>query len=467
MAGSVSEQEWGKASLKICDALTVQEQATGSSIGAFYQANKANIMLAIGRAVEGHQDVRVGGKAKEDSPLVQVIFYSQLGYQYFKSILNGHFLQACLQTELKKIGYEEPVIVSVERWELPNLPEGEVDSWELVSMGTRGIMLDKVMPWLDNLPDISDEEDVEEEDGAGPSGAKRARRQQQPPAEISAQQAELQEGPLKKLRAGLLQNKDSPTAPTLLNAYSCLEKGATMVINGGYQEGEGVEDLLEGIILMENVSPDLVTKILYDQSWLNLDKTKFDTLITKQLKTTPDSTPCLLIEALQLPEGHTQQQAMNQVIDIVLQHGETDPMYKHLAYMYCVLAFIIWMTIRQPAPVLSAFASALMHKSDHLPTLFFTAWCSIDVSVAQAIRQFHHFIHTAPTDHYWVPHAHYLLVTLYSKQDPSVHMDRILHHYNMAQQTDRNRLPVFPPASSVLTDPARRVYEQVMAQPGM
>ncbi|XP_066301735.1 uncharacterized protein [Branchiostoma lanceolatum] len=472
-------------------------------------------MLAVRRAVERRDpdnpdqpaDPQVGLEAEVDSLLVPVIFYSQLGYQYFNSILNGPFLKACLQTELEKVGYKEPINVSVEKWELPNLPEGgagplmgmmRVQDWlaeipEKVSLldtaaGDSGIPEDASS--VAGVSTVASWEDVEE---AGPSQAKRARLPQQPPAQATptaqqaelqegplkrqragllkhkdsptAQQAELQEGPLKWLRAMLLQHKDSPTAQTYLKAYSCLERGEAMVTRGGYQEGEGVEHLLEGVILMEFGLHQVVNTILYDQSGLHLDKAKLNQLTSTQLQANPNSTPYLLIQALQLPWGHSRQQAINHVIDVVLQHGETDPMYKYLAYIYFTLGFTIYQPTRQPAPALSAYASALMHKSDHLLTLYFTADCSRGVSVPQTIRQFHHYIHTAPTDHLWVPWAHYHLVTLYGQQDPSVHRDRILHHYNMAQQADRNRLPVFNPVPIWLTDKAKRVYEQVMAQP--
>eukprot|EP00058_Branchiostoma_floridae_P004206 XP_002589694.1 hypothetical protein BRAFLDRAFT_100821 [Branchiostoma floridae] len=489
--GKEAAKVWGRVNIRINNPWVAAIGLGG--IGAFYLANRYLTMRAVRRAVERRDpdnpdqpaDPQVGLEAEVDSLLVPVIFYSQLGYQYFTSILNGPFLKACLQAKLERVGYKESIDVSAEKWELPNLPEG--------GAGLMGMMgEERVLGWLAELPekvsllstaagdsgipeDVSSVagvstaaswEDVEEEEEAGPS---QARLPQQPPAQVTptAQQAELQEGPLKRRRAGLLLHRDSPTAQTRLNAYSCLEKGAAMVTTGGYQEGEGVEHLLEGLILMEAVGPGYVTSntILYHQSFLHLDRAKLHQLTSTQLQANPDSTPCLLIQALQLPLGHSRQQAINHVIDIVLQHGETDPMYKHLAYMYCTLGYTIWMTTRQLALALSAFASALMHKSDHLPTLYFTAGCSMDVSVPQAIRQFYHYIHTAPTDHLWVPQAHYRLVTLYSQQDPSVHRDRILHHYNMAQQTDRNRLPVSVLVPSVITNQARVVYEQVMAQP--
>ncbi|CAH1237819.1 Hypp5447 [Branchiostoma lanceolatum] len=520
-------REWGRVVLRIYNERLAAgvgiAAGFGIGIAAFYTGNLDLALPAIRRAIERRDpdnpdqpaDPQVGEGVREGSLLVPVIFYSQLGYQYFTSILNGPFLKACLQTELEKVGYKEPIDVSVEKWELPNLQEGGAGPL----MGMMGE--ERVLGWLAELQisekasipstaagdsgipeDVSSVagvstvaswEDVEEEETAGPSQAKRARLPQQPPAQVTptaqqaelqegplkrlrarllqhkdsptAQQAELQEGPLKRLRARLLQHKDSPTAQTWLKACSCLERGEAMVTRGGYQEGEGVEHLLEGLVLMEFGAHTVVNTILYGQSRLHLDKPKLDQFTSTQLQANPDSTPCLLLQALQLPYGHSRQQAINHVIDVVLQHGETDPMYKHLAYMYCALGYTIWQTTRQPAPALSACASALMYKSDHLPTLFLTAECSWDVSVPQAIRQFHHFIHTAPTDHHAVPRAHYCLVTLYGQQDPSVHRDRILHHYNMAQQADRNRLPVSPPAPSWLTDPARRVYEQVMAQP--
>ncbi|CAH1237824.1 Hypp5452 [Branchiostoma lanceolatum] len=477
--------EWGRVYLRITDVWL----ARGLAIGAFYLANRYLTMRAVRRAVERRDpdnpdqpaDPQVGLEAEVDSLLVPVIFYSQLGYQYFTSILNGPFLKACLQTELEKVGYKEPIDVSVEKWELPNLLEGGAGPL----MGMMGE--ERVLGWLaelqisekasilstaagdsgipEDVSTVASQEDVEEE--AGPSQAKRARLPQQPPAQVTptAQQAELQEGPLKRQRAGLLQHKDSPTAQTWLKAFSCLERGEAMLTRRGYQQGEGVGHLLEGLVLMELAEPDAVDTFLYGQSWLHLDRPKLNQLTSTQLQANPDSTTYLLIQALQLPYGHSRQQAINHVIDIVLQHGETDPMYKHLAYKYYALGGTVWQTTRQPAPALSAFASALMHKSDHLPTLYFTALCSMDVSVPQAIRQFHHYIHTAPTGHHSVPSAHYLLVTLYGRQDPSVHRDRILHHYNMAQQADSYRLPGFNPVRIWLKDPARRVYEQVMAQP--
>ncbi|XP_078697889.1 uncharacterized protein LOC144925665 [Branchiostoma floridae x Branchiostoma belcheri] len=222
MAESVSGQEWGRATLKIQDALIVEEQAAESGIGEFYRANKTKTILAICRAVEGNPDVRLG-EVEENFPLVPVTFYSQLGYQYFTSILKGHYLQKCLQEELQKIGYEEPIITSGERWELPNLPEGEMQSWELVSMGTRGIIEDRVMSWLDESYHTSGEEGIE---GAGPSQAKQARLHQQHWDSPTAKLVKLQKAPMRWLNAGLQQHVDEANVQTWFEAFRCLQKGA-------------------------------------------------------------------------------------------------------------------------------------------------------------------------------------------------------------------------------------------------
>ncbi|XP_078697483.1 uncharacterized protein LOC144925379 [Branchiostoma floridae x Branchiostoma belcheri] len=477
----VAELIWGQVQLRITDVWTVR----GIAIGAFYLANKALTMLAVRRAVERRDpdnpdqpaDPRVGDEVQQGSLLVPVYFYSQLGYQYFTSIQGGPFLKACLQTELEKVGYKAPINVSVERWELPNLPEGGAGSlMGMMAMGTE----EKVQDWLagsaDAQTDVSTEtgdsgipEDVSSE-ATGPeyvaTEPSQATLSQLTTklAQAATQQPGLPEGPLKRWRALLLQHKDSPMAQTWLKACSCLARGAAMLTSGGYQE---VEHLLEGLVVLEFIDSKLITTTLYSSVGLNLDKPCLDQLIAAQLQANPNSTPCLLMQALQLPEGHSRPPALTHVIDVVLKHGETDPMYKHLAYMYCTLGLSHWVTNRQPAPALSAFASALMYKSDHLSTLHFTARCSMDVSVPQAIRQFHHYIHTAPTDHLWVPLAHYDLVTLYGRQDPSVYRDKILHHYNMAEERERNRLPVFAPypVPRSIKQKAKMVYDQVMGNP--
>ncbi|KAI8488620.1 hypothetical protein Bbelb_336490 [Branchiostoma belcheri] len=478
--------EWGRVYLRITDVWL----ARGMAIGAFYLANRYLTMRAVRRAVERRDpdnpdqpaDPQVGLEAEVDSLLVPVIFYSQLGYQYFTSIQGGPFLKACLQTELEKVGYKAPINVSVERWELPNLPEGGAGPlMGMMAMGTE----EKVQDWLAGSADAQTDLSTETGDSGIPedvsseaTGPERVYVEAEPSqatlaqlttkqAQAATQQPVLPEGPLKRWRALLWKDKDSPSVQTWLKACSCLERGAAMLTSGGYQEGEGVEHLLEGLAVLEYTSPELITTTLYSSVGLNLDKPCHDQLIAAQLQANPNSTPCLLMQALQLPEGHSRQQAINHVIDVVLQHGETDPMYKYLGHMYCTLGISFWMTTRQPAAALSAFASAIMYRSDHLQSLYFTAWCSMDVSVPQAIRQFHHFLHTAPKDHDGVRYAHYYLVILYGRQDPSVHRDRILHHYNMAQQTERNRLPVFAllPVPPSIKQEAKMVYDRVMGNP--
>ncbi|XP_035671624.1 uncharacterized protein LOC118412705 [Branchiostoma floridae] len=431
--------EWGRVYLRITDVWL----ARGVAIGAFYLANRALTMLAVRRAVERRDpdnpdqpaDPQVGLEAEVDSLLVPVIFYSQLGYEYFASISNGPFLKSCLQREMEKIGYERKIKLSLTRWNLPNLPED------------RAVQEEKARE-EGSVTDTPEEEKEEAMEVTKP-----------------LLHVELQDGPLKELTANLQPYKDLPTAQRFFKAYSCLEK-AVVILNSasssGYKEGEGVEHLLEGLMLMECVGPDAVNPVLYDRSWLHLDKTHLDNHVFAQLQANPNSTPCLLIQALQLPHGHTRIDAINHVIDIVLQHGDTDPIYKHLTYMYCALGITTLAVTKQAGLALSAYASALMYKPDDMLTLQLTALCSVSVSVSQAIRQFRHFLAKAPSCHEAVPWALYHLASLYSQQDTYVHRDTILHYYNMAQEADTNRLPAFKQVQSEHTEPASKGYKQVM-----
>ncbi|XP_078657370.1 uncharacterized protein LOC144903262 [Branchiostoma floridae x Branchiostoma belcheri] len=265
------------------------------------------------------------------------------------------------------------------------------------------------------------------------------------------------------LRARLQRHKESTTAKTMLQAYSCLEKGAAMLVSSDYQEGEGVRHLLEGLVLMEEVLPGDVETVLYGQHWLNLDKAKLNHLLCTELRDSAENTPCLLLQALQLPTGDRRLRAINQVIDVVLRRGKTDALYSDLAYIYFALCSTLWTSTKHSAATLSACASALMHQPRHLSTLFYTARSSMTVSVPQAIRQLEHFVRTAPQCHHQVPRAHYYLVRLYGQQGLSNNWDKILHHYSRAQETESNRLPVFGQVPSKYKEQARKVYDKVVA----
>ncbi|XP_078576424.1 uncharacterized protein LOC144862046 [Branchiostoma floridae x Branchiostoma japonicum] len=106
-----------------------------SRIGAFYAANKEQTMMAIHRAIERRDpfnpdqpaDPQVIVELEGASLLVPVIFHSQLGHDYFTSILNGPFLKSCLKTELDRVGYNEPILVTAEKQGLPHIPSLSVD----------------------------------------------------------------------------------------------------------------------------------------------------------------------------------------------------------------------------------------------------------------------------------------------------------------------------------------------------
>ncbi|CAH1251664.1 TRIM3 [Branchiostoma lanceolatum] len=106
-----------------------------SRIGAFYAANKEQTMMAIHRAIERRDpfnpdqpaDPQVIVELEGASLLVPVIFHSQLGHDYFTSILNGPFLKSCLKTELERVGYTEPILVTAEKQGLPHAPSLSLD----------------------------------------------------------------------------------------------------------------------------------------------------------------------------------------------------------------------------------------------------------------------------------------------------------------------------------------------------
>ncbi|CAH1239761.1 Hypp5880 [Branchiostoma lanceolatum] len=485
---SARTEEWGRVQLRIYNPFrdgTVLGGAAevGIGIAAFYFNQVDLVRKAIRRAVERRDpdnpdqpaDPEVGLEVQVGSLLVPVIFHSRLGYDYFSSIQNGPFLKACLKVELEKVGYKEPVDVSVERWEVPAVSEGRLAAG-LVMGTTRQHTAEndmsevmspqkKLQETLHTTPGPEENLGAPVSDLAGLSiftsdeDHQGRKEDDTPPGKGRPNQKR----PQISLAARLQRHRNSPTAKAMLQAYSCLERGAAMLVNDGYQRGEGVRHLLEGLVLMEEVLPGDVETVLYGQHWLNLDKAKLDRLISTELEDSANNTPCLLLQALQLPTGDRRLRAINHVIDVVLQLGKKDALYNDIAYIYFALCSTLWTSTKQAAPTLSACASALMHRPSHLSTLFYTARSSMTVSVPQAIRQLEHFIRTAPPCHHQVPRAHYYLVRLYGQQGVSTHWDKILHHYSTAQQTESDRLPVFGQVPSMYKDQARKVYDKVVA----
>ncbi|XP_078668369.1 uncharacterized protein LOC144909869 [Branchiostoma floridae x Branchiostoma belcheri] len=445
--------------------------ATGvTTLAGFYLGNRQQTEEAIRRVVERDRHIRVEN-IEEGSLLVHVKFLTLAGYWVLRSFnekihqgTDRTCLQLLLEDELHRIGWTGPIQVGLEGW------------------------------WF------ADEEGQEEEEAAGTEQEERwkwaGREKQSVPPSVTTEDSglpedvsfvaamsitsagEVEEGPLKWLRARLQKHKDSPTAQHLIKAYRSWEEGAELLTSSGYTDLGGVKALVQGFMLRDTAPPDSTSTLLYGLSNLNLNKTQLKQLMTSQLQADSTDSACLLLTALQLPYGDSRVQTLQQVVDAILQHGPGDWLYQHLHHIYCYLGWAIWMASPWPksttsqgtdqprvdldalAKALSAVASSLMYKQDHLETVYVTAFLSKEVSKTEAIRQFEHFLRLAPECDFLVPDAHYYLATLHNQQQ---YRQKVIHYFR-GQQTEANRLPVFPEVPRYIKDPAKMAYEQGMAK---
>eukprot|EP00058_Branchiostoma_floridae_P006814 XP_002592302.1 hypothetical protein BRAFLDRAFT_71042 [Branchiostoma floridae] len=335
-------------------------------------------------------------------------------------------LQLLLEDELQRVGWTGPIQVGLEGWwfaEEEGQEEEEAagteqeERWEWAGMGDKqSVPASETTEGDSGLP-----EDVSSVAAMSISSA-----------------GEVEEAPLKWLRARLQKHKDSPTAQHRIEAYRSWEEGAEILTNSGYSDMEGVKALVLGFMQRDMVSPDNTSTVLYGQSWLNLNKAQLKQLTSSQLQVDPTDSTCLLLTALQLPYGDSRVQTLQQVVAAILQHGPGDWLYQHLHLIYCYLG-------------------SLMYKQDHLNTVYYTARMSEEVSETEAIRQFEHYLRLAPECDFRVPRAHYRLATLYGHQQDR---QKVIHHFTRGQQrVQTNRLPVFVEVPRFIKDPAKKAYE--------
>ncbi|XP_066271191.1 uncharacterized protein [Branchiostoma lanceolatum] len=441
--------------------------ATGvTTLAAFYMSNKQQTEEAIRRAVERGRHIQVE-QIEGGSLLVRVKFLTLAGYWVMRT-LNERIhrgndrtcLQLLLEDELQRIGWTGPIQVGMEGWwfaeeegqeeeEEEAGMEQEEERWEWAGkMGKQSV-----------LPSVTTE---------GDSGL---------PEDVSSVAAmsiasarEVEEGPLKPYRAALQKHKDSQTAQRYIKAYRSWEEGAKILTSRGYTDLGGVKALVLGFMQRDVVAPSFTSTVLYDQSWLNLSKAQLKQLTTSQLQVDPSDSTCLLLTALQLPYGDSRVQTLQQVVAAILQHGPGDWLYQHLHHIYCYLGWAIWAASPQStmisklfkgsnlsalAKALSAMASSLMYKQDHLNTVYFTAKLSKEVAETEAIRQLEHFLNLAPECDDYVPCAHYRLATLYNQQKDR---QKVIDHFTRGQQREANRLPGFVEVHRSIKDPARKSY---------
>ncbi|XP_078618565.1 uncharacterized protein LOC144886065 [Branchiostoma floridae x Branchiostoma japonicum] len=443
------------------------------TLAAFYMGNRQQTDEAIRRAVERERHIQVE-QIEEGSLLVRVKFLTLAGYWVIRS-LNERIdrgsdrtcLQLLLEDELQRVGWTGPIQVGLEGWWFADEEQEEEEE-------TAGMEQEERWEWAGMMEKQSSPPSTTT---GGDSGL---------PEDVSSVAAmsissagEVEEGQLKRLRAMLQQHKDSPTAQHEIKTYRSWEEGADILTSSGYTDVAGVKSLVLGFMQDYTVSSDVASIILYGQSLLNLNKAQLKQLMTSQLQADPTDSTCLLLTALQLPDGDSRVQTLQQVVDAILQHGPGDWLYQHLHHIYCYLGWAIWQASPQPkmrskkgdppttnlygvyalAKALSAMASSLMYKQDHLKTVYLTAELSKEVSETEAIRQFEHYLRLAPECDNYVPPAHYHLATLYGHQQDR---QKVIHHFTSAQQRETNKLPVFIKVSGFIKDPARKAYKQVM-----
>eukprot|EP00058_Branchiostoma_floridae_P016977 XP_002602465.1 hypothetical protein BRAFLDRAFT_63446 [Branchiostoma floridae] len=402
------------------------------SLSAFYMGNTKDVDKAIRKAVkkEGHVEVHA---IEEGSLLVGVKFLSMTGYWLLRKLnerlhqgTDRTCLQLLLEDELQRIGWTGPIQVGLEGWWFADEQGQEEEEEEEEAVGTE--QEEERWEWTGMMEKQSVAPSVTTEGDSGLS---------EDASSIAAMSissdGEVEEGPLKWWRAWLQKHKDLPTAQRHIKAYRSLEKGANILTSSSYADLEGLKALVQGFMQREMVPPSFISKILHGQSYLNLNKAQLEQLLTSQLQDDPTDSTCLLLTALQLPDGDSRVQTLQQVVDAILQHGPGDWLYQHLHNIYCYLGIAIWDAIPHlksrmisklsgsdlptaVAKALSAMASSLMYKQDHLNTVYFTAALSKEVSETEAIRQLEHYLRLAPECDTYVPDAHYRLATLYRRQ---------------------------------------------------
>ncbi|CAH1255403.1 Hypp1525 [Branchiostoma lanceolatum] len=450
------------------------------TLATFYMNKRQQTDEAIHRVVDRERHVQVE-QIEEGSLLVQVKFLTLAGYWVMRS-LNERIdrgndrtcLQLLLEDELQRIGWTGPIQVGMEGWWFADAEEQEEEAGmeEEGGQEEEGEQEEERWEWAGMLEKQSPSPSMTTEGDSGVSVA----------AMSVSSAGEVEEGPLKWQRARLQKHKDSPTAQRYIKAFRSWEEGADILTTSGYKDMGGVKALVLGFMQLDIVPSSFTSTVLYDQSWLNLSKAQLKQLVTSQLQVDPTDSTCLLLTALQLPHGDSRVQTLQQVVAAILQHGPGDWLYQHLHHIYCELGRAIWEASPKPKPTmtsklpmwsdlpttnlpalakaLSAMASSLMYKQDHLTTVYLTALLSKEVSETETIRQLEHFLRLAPECDHYVPSAHYRLATLYNQQQDR---QKVIHHFTRGEQREANRLPVFNDVPRFFKDPARKAYEHFLS----
>ncbi|KAI8490063.1 hypothetical protein Bbelb_321330 [Branchiostoma belcheri] len=406
---------WGGVTLKITDPRIAAGVVAGASAVGLALALRHRTAQTAEEAPR-----RDGGELQPDpevvaieegSLYVRVGFRTEDGYDFFSALYDQEYIQTRLKAEFKTLGFQGELKVILKRSQRfhPTTPLTESES---------GI----------ETASVSAQSGVSSED--------------------------VPEGPLNRLQP----YRDSPTGQRLIQACRTMERGAELLTSSGYTDPAGLTLLAEGSIMWGLVSSGGFNYFLYDPGCLQLDKKRLNHLTSTQLEHSPAGSSCLFLQAALLPEGDSRVERLRQIVNTILQNGEEDPLHPYLHHISCMLAFSIDIATDQPGPALAAFATALMYKSDHPLTLFYTALCSMKVSTSDAIQQFHQYRRVVPPCDTYVPHAHYRLTALYGEQQP-VDREKVETHYRRGQEAEKNSLPVFG-VPEWIKDDAKKAYDR-------
>ncbi|KAI8490064.1 hypothetical protein Bbelb_321340 [Branchiostoma belcheri] len=424
---------WGGVTLKITDSRIAAGVVVGASavglalaLSRFYRDNRDDVDDIIRRVIERlkRRPRRDGGEPQPDpevvaievgSLYVHVGFRTEDGYDFFSALYYQEYIQTRLKAEFKTLGFQGELKVILER------SQSFHPTTTLLTESESGI----------ETASVSAQSGVSSED--------------------------VPEGPLRWYRLQLQPYRDSLTAERLIQACRTMERGAELLTSSGYTDPAGLTLLAEGFLMWERLSPEDCNYFLYDAEGLQLDKKRLSHLTSTQLEHSPAGSSCLFLQAALLPYRDSRVERLRQTVDTILQNGEEDPLHPYLHHISCMLADSIWIATDQPGPALAAFATALMYKSDHPPTLYCTAECSMDVSKSDGIQQFHQYLRVAPPCDLFVPPAHYRLTALYSEQQP-VDREKVETHYRRGQEAEKNMLPGFGVLEWVKDD-AKKAYK--------
>ncbi|XP_019642113.1 PREDICTED: uncharacterized protein LOC109483522 [Branchiostoma belcheri] len=455
---------WGGVTLKITDPRIAAGVVVGASavglalaMSRFYRDNRDDADDAIRDVIERRRRQRRrprrdGGELQPDpevvaieegSLYVHVGFRTEDGYDFFSALYDQEYIQTRLKAEFKTLGFQGELKVILERSQVPGREKeraGRVDPGVAEMFRRMRIRDTSFHPTTTLL--------TESESGIETASVS---------AQSGVSSEDVPEGPFRRFRLPLQPYRDSPTAQRHIQACRTLERGAELLTGSGYTDPAGLTLLVEGLVMWELFDDGSCHYFLYDPDNLQLDKKRLNNLTSTQLEHSPGDSSCLFLQAALLPDGDSRVERLRQTVNTILQNGEEDPLHPYLHNISCMLALSIWENTGQPGPALAAFATALMYKSDHPVTLYWTALCSMDVSKSDAIQQFHQYLRVAPPCDVAVPHAHYHLTVLYGEQQP-VDREKVEAHYRWGQEAEKNRLPVLPDVPESFKDDANEAY---------